>query len=144
METNILFIFLFFILIIDPIYYQFILERYRDWKSKKEKPVEVSAPVVHISQSSIAISNDILKFIDDLIEHEILYCLYQIAALDKKYDIRRLDVDIKSVADKVYHGLNPSILNESMLMPQESLMRYITERTTYSFTSNVLKYNSTH
>lgn len=137
-------IILILIMLFYPIFIEATSDLYKDWKKRKMPEVIPEKPVEHLKQDDISMTTQMLKFIDQLIEHEILFQLYQTASLGDKFDMRHLDTAIKETSQRVYDGLNKSIYNESKVIISEYIMKYIVEKVTYTMTSSINDYNKTH
>ncbi|HAU87600.1 MAG TPA: hypothetical protein DCW90_19550 [Lachnospiraceae bacterium] len=139
-----MFIILILIMLFYPVFIEVTKDLYKDWKKSKTPVVIPEKPVEHLKADDISITIQMIKFIDQLIEHETLFQLYQNAALGDKFDTRHLDTAITETSQRVYNGLNKSIYNESKVIIPEYIMKYIVERVTYTMTSTINDYNKTH
>ena len=139
-----MFVILILVMLFYPIFIEVTKDLYKDWKKSKTPEVIPEKPVEHLNSDDISITTQMLKFIDQLIEHETLFQLYQIAAIGDKFDTRHLDTAITETSQRIYDGLNKSIYTESKVIIPEYIMKYIVEKVTYTMTSTINDYNKNH
>jgi hypothetical protein len=84
----------------------------------------------------------ILDLVDRMIVIEIEKVIAGYSQLNKRYEVSRLDVDIKHVSEVVSNAIRKEVfLSSDMIISSDYVIKTITERTTHLLISSVKEYN---
>lgn len=107
---------------------------------KTEPPIQ--SPSWKLDMSTIQLTTELGKYIDQLIEFETFSELLEVKALNTQYDVRKLDIGVKNISNRVYQVLNPDIFKTQYLIKSDSIMTYIVTHTKTFFVSSVVDHNN--
>lgn len=100
----------------------------------KEEPWKVTS-------QTIQLTDDLLAFINHLIEYETFSELLETKILHTEYDVRLMDKGVEHVSTKVYHYLRPEVFDTPYVIRNESIMNYIVDQTKNFFVTTVAEHN---
>lgn len=88
----------------------------------------------------------IWDLINQMISHETTMVMQKIIPLGRKYDITRADKDIQYIANRVFEGIDKSVLTDPsfqqrLFVTQDWLIQYIVTVTSRYFINQVMEYN---
>lgn len=89
----------------------------------------------------LAVTNEMLNLIDDMIEAEILYKIQSLILISRPYDLKNIPDDIKAIAIAVKDGIKPEVFQTSdFLLTDDYIFDYIVS----SVSSKLLQAGQTH
>ena len=95
-----------------------------------------------LTKEDIEISLQIRDIIDDIITTEINHHIHDnYIAVTEKYDIRKLDIDVKKISQKVFNAINIDTFDLKMIFSKEYLVGYIVDTTKSNLLLVVTQYN---
>lgn len=94
-----------------------------------------------VTSQSIQLTDDLLAFINQLIEYETFSELLETKILNTEYDVRLMDKGVERVSTKVYQYLRPEVFNTQYMIRNEGLMNYIVSQTKNFFVTTVADHN---
>ena len=96
----------------------------------------------NISQYDVELSASIQDSISTMINYHVDSFIHNNYAINSaRYDIMKLDIDVKKISNKVFSSLNPDIFKLNLIYTEEYLMTYIVEYTKTKLLSVVIPYN---
>lgn len=96
-----------------------------------------------LSQEDIELSLLIQKSIASIIDSNVdAFVHNNYAITGDRYDVLRVDTDVKNISSYVFSSLNPDIFKLNLLYTENYLMTYIVEYTKTKLLSVVIQYNA--
>lgn len=96
-----------------------------------------------INQSDVELSLSIQNSISTMIDYHVDSLVHNNYAINNsRYDIMKLDVDVKKISTRVFSSINPDIFKVNLIYTEEYLMTYIVEYTKTKLLSIIIPYNN--
>jgi hypothetical protein len=90
----------------------------------------------------IELTNSILDLISFMVTNEIVVFFKNYTALNDLYNLSRLDEDVRTLAEKVYDGINKDLFSDpNLILTEKYLLEYITKKTISTMIDVVQNHN---
>ena len=139
-QLNIILLLIYIILgITDIVIWKKTDKRLNDIEEKVSENKNVTKNIEYDLETSMKLK----KYIDDLIEDEIIYVLKNYIVTYKKYDMLKLDNDAKKISESVYNSFKKDyLINNNLVFVSDFYQSYIIKRSISRFLIVVKDYNN--